>query len=219
VDSSKSIPWFIDSNLRGYKTKTYQTYNILLYKKPVALFYSLWKRGDKDLNTTLNVFYNDFSDFFKSKLPYVSVNYDLFVSKPDEMLKKLCGILDIPYFKRKIFFWEKTHHHLFGSFGTRKQLFEAKPSIYNEQYSEEYQKLMPEINEKVQANKKINSILDRLSAYDIESVEKYPSSFEKLSVHKDYESYYKTKIKKYFKRFSPVHYLDYESNFIREYKF
>ena len=218
IDSSKNLPWIIDNNMRGYKSNTYNTLNILLYKNPVSLYYSHWKRGDKKITALFNA-YNDYLFFFKSNLHYVSVDYDSLISEPDETLKKLCNIIGIPYFDGKTFFWKKTHHHLFGSFGTRKQLFQSDSSIYREDYSDDFIKLIPEIEKKIDSNKKLLSTLERLYFANIEKIEKYPSSFKKLSIRKDRNFYYKSKIKRYFKRFYPVQYPDKESKLITTYKF
>ena len=219
VDSSKNLPWIIDNNIRGYKDNEYTALNILIYKNPVSLYYSHWKRGDKKIDTMFNA-YNDYAVFFESNLHYVTINYDTLISDGTEkILEQLCHIIEIPFFKDKQKFWNKKHHHLFGSFGTRKQLFQANSSIYKENYSEEFLAIKPEIEEKIHANKKISAIVNQLYSTDIKNFEKYPFPFKKLSIKKSYNFYYKSKLKRYVKRLSPVQYPDKESQLIHTYRF
>ena len=217
VDSSKNLPWIIDNNLKGIKSKKYQPINILVYKDPISLYYSFWKRGYKNLSILINA-YNDYNFFLKSRLPFISINYDRYLSDYKNQLQKLCKILEIPYFENKYKFWEKTHHHLFGSFGVRKQLFSNNPEIYKEEYQENFLLQKKNIEKQVETDTPLRTIYETLKKNDIQELTAYPFP-AKTQIKKGYNFYYKSKIKRYYKKFKPIQYPDKEAKLIHTFKF
>jgi hypothetical protein len=218
VDSSKNLPWFIDTNLRGYKEKKYKVYNVLIFKDPISLYYSFWKRGDKSISKLFNA-YNDYKIFLDSNLSFVSLNYDEFVADPQRLLKKMCSILNIDYFEDKYKFWNKKHHHLFGSFGTRKQLFNENAKIYQENYSQDFLEIKKNVEEEIKKNKELNLLITDIYKNDIKKINKYPEIKNFSLIRKDKNDYYKSRFRRYFRRFKPVHYPDKESKLIHTYRF
>jgi len=67
VDSSKNLPWVVDSNVRAIKKRKFTAYNILIFKDPVSLYYSFWKRGDKSFSNLFRA-YKDYEIFLNSNL-------------------------------------------------------------------------------------------------------------------------------------------------------
>jgi len=79
--------------------------------------------------------------------PWITIHW--WPSQPPT-LEKLCDTLNIPYFVNKERFWEKQHHHLFGSMGTRKQVEASNSNIRkHEDYPLEYKNIIPEIAAKI----------------------------------------------------------------------
>lgn len=198
VDSSKDIPWVIDNNLLS-KKNGFKVFNILLYKEPVSFFYSFWKRGVSIQKARENEFKKYYKRFFETRLPFVSINYNDFVANPNTTIQKLCALLKIPYFEGKINFWDKQHHHIFGSMGTRKQT-EEKASIIqsSEDYPIDYQNIIPQIKEEIRNDILFYNILEKLKFYDLNHHNEIAPS-EKIK--KPYWYYYlknKQKIKKHF---------------------
>lgn len=167
VDSSKNIPWVKDNNLCASQDKI-KVYNILLYKEPVSFMYSFWKRGISINKARKNIFIKYYNRFFETQLPFVSLNYNKLVADPQSVLKKLCQVLDIPYFDGKERFWEKEHHHLFGSLGTRKQLSSPNPGIRKtEGYPDEFKAMIPEIEADNLNNKAFQRVIKKLQKNEL----------------------------------------------------
>jgi hypothetical protein len=166
VDSSKSLTWVIDQNLRLASSNEFEVFNIFLYKDPVALHHSHWKRGAGDTASTAR-HYGYYSNALDAQIPFVTVNYDWFVRNMDEGLALLCQRLDVPYFEGKERFWQKSHHHLFGSFGPRMQMFTENPRIYVEEFGAEYESLIPGLQREFQAIQDLQRILSEMQARDL----------------------------------------------------
>jgi len=171
VDSSKSLPWVIDNNVRARK-EGFSVYNILLYKDPISFFYSFWKRGISIERARKYEFIRYYKRFFQANLPFISLNYNQLVSDPAKTLEQLCQILSIPYFEGKEKFWEKEHHHLFGSRGTRKQVENSKSKIRkNDEYPDEFKKIIPALEYENENDKLFQSILSNLKAHEMQKID------------------------------------------------
>ena len=221
VDSSKFLPWVVDNNYRGRRRKTFKVKNVLIYKSPLSYYYSLWKRGKTDIDAAFLTYCNDYEFFFHTGLEFVVVFYDEFVNRPKETIEKLCNILEIPFFDEKIFFAQKTHHHLFGSFGTRRQLFSDKQTIYKPNFSDSFRKLIPDIEKQLKSNKRLVQVLSKLESMDVFNIDSYPPERgpKFTSWKMKLKLYYRPKLRKYLKRYKPEHYPDKESMFIKDYRF
>lgn len=169
VDSSKSIPWVVDNNINGGK-KGIEVYNILLYKDPVSLFYSFWKRDVSIKKAREDMFKKYYRRFFQAKLPFISVNYNKFVADPQTALKELCSLIDIPYFEGKERFWEKEHHQIFGSMGTRKQVEKGNSTIKTkESFPQEYEKLIPKIEKENKKDIALQHVIKELRSHEMKA--------------------------------------------------
>lgn len=198
VDSSKKLTWVIDNNIWAYKRQTYKVYNILLYKDPVSLVYSHWKRGNRNVERVLG-FYDYYARFFKSGLPFVAVNYNALVQEPYAVIERLCHIVGVRFFEERLFFWKERNHHLFGSGGVKKQLMDGDSMIYKESYSEDFLQYQPAIEKKIQAGNRLQAVLSQLSAADVMKMDLYPEGANR--VRKDFLYFRDKLVEKYKKRF------------------
>jgi hypothetical protein len=166
VDSSKNLSWVIDNNLYARRSGI-QVYNILLYKEPISYFHSFWKRGHSIKKARNRNFTKYYRRCFQSGISFIPLNYNKFTADPHNELQSLCNLLQIPYFEGKEKFWEKTHHHIFGSNGTRSQVLKGYSIISkNEVFSKEYLKLIPKIEYDNKHNHYLQNVL-----LNIESLE------------------------------------------------
>jgi hypothetical protein len=127
VDSSKDICWVIDSN-RWARRNGVQAFNLLVWKSPLGLAHSHWKRG-WGIVSARHAFVLYYARFFETGLPFLSVSYDELVQDPDQKLEAVCKLVGLDYFPGKERFWEKRQHHLFGSGGVREQVVRANSRI------------------------------------------------------------------------------------------
>lgn len=119
IDSSKDLRWLVDSN-EWASQNNIVIKNVLIWKDPVDLAYSHWKRG-RPIGYFRKPFLDYYERFLALGLPFFSVSYSELVQAPDAELKRLCGRLGLSYRPGKEAFWHKQHHHFFGSAGTSGQ--------------------------------------------------------------------------------------------------
>ncbi|MCF8095360.1 MAG: sulfotransferase [Desulfobacteraceae bacterium] len=194
VDSSKNLPWVIDNNLRE-KRNNITVYNVLLFKEPINFYHSYWKRGTR-IDKAREYFKKYYLRFFSANLPYITLNYNELVADPAGTIEALCNALEIPYFEGKERFWNKEHHQVFGSMGTRKQVEKAQSQIRKqEEFPPEYKKLIPAIRSDDEKDKILQDILCELKSNDLKLTNRTKS------IQKPYW-YYLSKLKqKYRQRF------------------
>jgi len=119
IDSSKDLRWVLDSNVWA-QSADIAVANVLIWKEPMSLAFSHWKRG-RPVGSFRRHFLNYYERFLRLGLPFVSVPYGELVSNPTVVLERLHRILGMPYETGREQFWEKQHHHFFGSAGTTSQ--------------------------------------------------------------------------------------------------
>ncbi|NNJ92074.1 MAG: hypothetical protein HKP55_10385 [Gammaproteobacteria bacterium] len=162
IDSSKEINWAIDVNLNS----RIPVANILVYKEPIDLAYSFFKRG-----LGIQVWREHFLKYHKqllaSQIPFISINYKTFVESIDTELPALCSMLKIPYFEQKKAFWNHQSHHFFGSAGTREQIGQ-KSSLKVPEFSQDFQNQLEELKHDIENDKEVNDILEKLKEYDFQ---------------------------------------------------
>ena len=139
IDSSKNAPWLRSINQYYKDNNDFQVVNFLIYKQPMNIWHSFWKRHnsiDRFLQSWINyhqwIFSLNFNNFY-------TISYESLIENPSESLKTICETIDIPYFEGKERFWEGEHHHLFGSLGTRNQLKSKNPTLYKIEYQENFE--------------------------------------------------------------------------------
>lgn len=214
VDSSKRLVWVIDQNRRLHHEPGIEVRNLFLYKDPIALAYSYWKRGE-DVVSNVQRAFSYYDEALQARLPLVSLEYDALVADPAKVLPVLCDWLGIGYREDKMEFWRKTHHHLFGSFGPRRQLHEGGAEIYVEEFAPEFEAVRAEIEARLKANATLMQILKRLKAADV--LRTPPPAVPSVSIRRP-RFYWEQRLRDWKSRHWPRHHVDKESSLIREWR-
>ena len=94
VDSSKNMPWVIDSNIRA-RQNGIEVHNTL-FKEPVSFYYSFWKRGVSIEHAKKQEFVKYYKRFFQSNIPFIAVNCNKLVADQATILERLCEVLGHP---------------------------------------------------------------------------------------------------------------------------
>lgn len=180
------------------KKNNIKTINFLLYKPIKSYSYSIWKRGES-LEAALHRYKSYYMRFFQSGLKAYAVNYDTLVNQPQKTLDELVAITGQVNNKKRANFWEKEHHHLFGSDGTRKQSRNASSEIKNkEEYPAEFETVFKQFQAKIKNDQQLNTIINHLNAMGISKSEWKP---EKQAIIQPWWYYYlkvKNKVAYYF---------------------
>lgn len=164
VDSSKELNWVIDNNVR-YKDGSLCVFNILVYKDPVDLAYSHYKRGE-DLWAWKSQFNSYHKRLFETNIPFMSVSYSDLTNKPQDTIQNICTYTGMEYTEGKVQFWNKQHHHLFGSGGTRKQIGQ-NTCIQKPSFSERFIKDMALRRDELEDDDQIHDIIEQLKSRDV----------------------------------------------------
>jgi len=164
VDSSKDLCWLIDAN-RWARKDGFRVFNVAIWKTPIEFAYSRWKRNIQ-LTSWPREYTEYYARLFECNLPLVGVQYADLATDPAGTLRNLCSVVGLPYFSGKERFWEKTHHHLFGSLGVRKQLTSPHPEIRYESFSQEFSRVLPRLAGLASEATEVLSILTRLRKID-----------------------------------------------------
>lgn len=165
IDSSKNLCWVLDSNRWARKYGTHVC-NLLIWKNPIDLAYSFFKRGFP-ARAWRDHFVNYYAGFFSLGLPFTSVSYDDFVRQPEKKLSDLCELTGIPYFRAKERFWEGTHHHLFGSGGTRKQVEAGASEISRPTRPPEFEMMEAQVRAITKSDPEVARVLEMLDEGEI----------------------------------------------------
>jgi len=206
IDSSKDLCWLIDAQkwaaINGIKTT-----NLVLWKNPVDLSYSYWKRGHS-LYYWHNIFVNCYSRFLDTGLPFRAVNFNELVSNPQTKIPEICTAVGMQYFDGKERFWGKEHHYLFGSAGIRRQV-EAKESVVysRETYSPEFEGQINSLRNQIEWDATIQHLIQSLRKADVSSVDGDVSKeqqFHLKSTHPVW--YYRKKLLRSLRRYFPENY-------------
>jgi len=165
IDSSKDICWCIDAQ-RWASRSGMRIVNIVIWKDPIELAYSYWKRGRK-ASSWRKSFVSAYGRIIQVKLPFLSVRYSKMASDPARSLEKLCNVIGMPYFQGKERFWEKRQHHLFGSDGIRLQIAAGKSSIVlKNTYPDEFDEYRTHLQKQIDQDGEIQHIIQALTDAD-----------------------------------------------------
>ncbi len=166
IDSSKDLPWVMDSCHALRNKKNISIINFLLYKPILNYCYSFWKRN-YTIKEAIHQFKVYYTRFFEAGLNAYTVDFKELVHYPDSTIELLCEITGQAYTSDRKRFWEKEHHHLFGSAGTRKQARQGNSSIRpKEEFSEEFKSLIPQIQQIIEKDKELTILLNKLNELD-----------------------------------------------------
>ncbi len=203
IDSSKDLCWLIDVQ-EWAASKGIRTFNLLLWKNPIDLAYSYWKRV-QDLTYWRSEFVNYYSKVFEIGLHFVAVNYNDLVNKPQYTVGKICATVGMPYFEGKERFWEKEHHHLFGSGEIRRQV-EAGNSTINAitTFPQEFETHIDFLQKQVAADSRVQQILGVLRRADVSLIAGNSKGNKQFLPKKPYPLwYYRKRAIRLFRRYFP----------------
>jgi len=166
IDSSKPISWVLDNNDWAAQCGI-GVANLLVWKDPIGLAYSHWKRGE-GIHAWRSVFVKYYARFFQARLPFVAVSYNQLVKDPPTKLRQICGAVGMEYFPGKERFWEKEHHHLFGSGGVRRQVRSRESKIRStESFPSQFLRQTDELSQEIERDREVQTILRRLTELEV----------------------------------------------------
>ena len=172
VDSSKYLPWVMDSSKWVRKNDNVRVVNILIYKPVISYIYSIYKRGES-FEKALNSYKTYYKRFFQSGLDACAVSFDDLVHETDDTLKQLCVITGQQFHEKRKEFWNKEHHHLYGSAGTRKQVNTGESHIRTrDEFPAEFQSIYPKIQQLIQEDKILRNVEIKLKEIDFKKQSK-----------------------------------------------
>ncbi len=208
IDSSKELSWIIDAR-RWAVIKDLEIFNIFVWKNPLDLAYSFWKRG-QDRMFWRSQFVKYYSRVIQVGLPVLAVNYNDLVRNPQQKVMEICTTLGMPYFEGKERFWEKQSHHLFGSLGVRRQVEHGNSVIKpKDDFPPDFEAHVDFLKNQIAADSEVQSIIKFLHRADISSITSKDSYDQKFLPRRPYPIwYYKQRAKRFFhkrfpKKFNP----------------
>jgi hypothetical protein len=203
IDSSKDLCWIIDAQ-RWAAANKIRTVNLLLWKDPIDLAYSHWKRG-QELRIWRHNFVRCYGRILKIGLPFVAVNYRDLVDTTQSKVLDICSAIGMPYFEGKERFWEKKHHHLFGSLGVRRQLQIGNGIIKAiKTFPPEFQAGVDSLQRQFAADIEVQHILRVLKQADVSSIATYSSPNQGFQLNNPLPLwYYLKRARQRFRRFFP----------------
>lgn len=173
IDSSKELRWVVDARRWASETGL-RTTTVLIWKDPLELAYSWWKRGwlgepdDRgQIDTRIGLksireFIDYHSELLEADVDPIAVSYSSLVNDPAQGIEQLCGKLGVPYVSGQERFWNKDHHFIFGSGTVRKGLVEGHGRIYYDEPSDEFRAAAAEFSIALQASDEVQDVLGRL---------------------------------------------------------
>lgn len=166
VDSSKTLSWILDTHRWG-RNSGFTVVNVVVWKDPLDLAYSFWKRGH-DLMFWRSQFVKYHRRVQQLNFPVVAINYGDLMQRPREITALLCDAIGMPDYEGKEHFWEREHHHLFGSLGVRRQV-EASRSVFVSQqnFPDEFATKVDALNETINADNEVQQLIQYLKSVDI----------------------------------------------------
>lgn len=165
IDSSKDLRWVLDSIDWAGRTDL-TVYSVLIWKDPVDLAHSHWKRG-RPVDYFRKQFLDYYERFLALDIPFVSVSYTRLVEEPGAVLEPLCRWLGMDYTRDRAEFWRKQHHHFFGSAGTARQVGEGDSRVsLRRDFPEDFVRAFESL-ERAGPDHRMERVLARLQAADI----------------------------------------------------
>jgi hypothetical protein len=166
VDSSKDLRWVVDSNVWAHQAGL-AVENVVIWKNPIELSYSYWRRGEK-VDWYRKEFVRYYGRFLELGLPFLAVNYRDLVRNSSATLEQLCNRIGIEFHDNRVNFWEKRHHHFFGSAGTGGQVGSKQGKVrYQSEYPQEFVELFAEEEKRIKDDRKFSRIVEALRRHDI----------------------------------------------------
>jgi len=166
VDSSKTLSWILDTH-RWARNSDYAVVDVVVWKDPLDLAYSYWKRGH-DLMFWRSQFVKYHRRVQQLNLPVIAINYGDLMQRPREITALLCAAIGMPDYEGKERFWEREHHHLFGSLGVRRQV-EAGRSVFvsQQKFPDKFATKVDALNESINADNEVQQLIQYLKSVDV----------------------------------------------------
>jgi len=197
VDSSKNLNWCIDIH-SWYKNKNISIINFIIYKELINYIYSLWKRGET-IDSAIKKYLTYYKRFFQTNLSGIAIKYEELISNTDLILDRVIEYTGQKKTLNREQFWLKQHHYTFGSGGVLKQIKDGNSEIKPDLFDDAFERLIPELKARIDADKEIQMILEKLNQIDILEYSDYESNMKP----KKPIWYYLAKIKKNIKKRIP----------------
>lgn len=200
VDSSKEISWLIDARRWAWKSDM-NCVNLFVWKDPLELAYSYWKRGG-GLMLWRAEFLKYYKRVFASGLPLLTVNLGDLIDHPRSTVSTVAASVGVEYEERMERFWDQEHHHLFGSYGVRRQAQIGESFFKRLSFDGEFQVHVPDLKERIAADVEVSELIEKLRAFDVSQVttndlpNQYPA-------HPLPPFYYAQKLKRRLRRYRP----------------
>jgi hypothetical protein len=166
IDSSKDLRWVLDSN-RWAASSGLQVRNLLIWKDPIDLAYSHWKRG-RPVDYFRKAFVDYYQRFLALNLPFASISYSRLVVDEVKILAMICQYLGMPENPGRSEFWHKQHHHFFGSAGTASQVGKGSSTLsLQRDFPDEFNSAYQQYLQASGADNELNELIIRLEAHEI----------------------------------------------------
>jgi hypothetical protein len=203
IDSSKELCWLVDTQ-EWAVANGITVFKLLLWKNPINLAYSHYKRGG-GLTGWYREFVSYYSKFFETGLPFRSVYFNDLVSNPQRKLAETCAAVGMPSFDGKERFWEKQHHHLFGSHSTYKQMAGKNSTIRaSETFPSEFEAHIDALSQQIAEDPKVQQILETLQQAEVSSSGGFKAKDQELLARRPYPLwYYARRARQVVRRYFP----------------
>jgi len=170
IDSSKNLNWIVDShdfaNRSGIRPIV-----VLVWKEPIALAYSFWKRDRHDWRSQFVRYHRR---LLETGLPFVSVNHNALVKTPRELLGPLArcvGLIDAPEaIDEMLQYGSRAHHHLYGSLTAMSRINGADNSgLAAEKYDRAFDETRASIERELPDDEELSGLMSAISKNDVRS--------------------------------------------------
>jgi len=138
IDESKDLSWYIDT-VNSALSNNIKVYTILLIKDPINWMNSYYKRNLPLKQSFEKHYVQYYEKFLSLGAEYCSIQLEELITKPREVLTRVCQMLSLSYSDDLFKFWEDgSKCHLFGSKGVRTQLERGVSSLKIETPSDRF---------------------------------------------------------------------------------
>jgi hypothetical protein len=166
IDSSKDLSWVIDVH-RWARRENLRTLDIVLWKDPIDLCYSFWRR-EMPPNLWRSEFLKYYGRALSMGIGSCSVSFHDLKRRPGEVMTRISRLTGLKDFPAKREFWSSSHHSLFGSRSVRNQVSVGRPTFAPESpYEEAFGKDLPRLADEIRQDADLQRIVRRLQRIDV----------------------------------------------------
>ena len=168
TDSSKEASWLLDAR-RWAERDDLTTINVFVYKDPIDLAYSFWKRGHNLMRwrSELVLYYGR---VLGVGLPLLTINLGELLENPAGKVEQTCRVIGIPYAPGKERFWEKSHHHAFGNLGVQRQVQSGRSVFQRDRtYPADFAQHIDELRGRIASDLELQWLLQHLADAEVKN--------------------------------------------------